>query len=197
MSRLHQFNLHAYLELVSDNAVKMGRLIDDLLTFSRLSRHPLTKQTVRPTELVRQVLDDLRELHEGRHVEVAVGSLPECQADPVLLKQVLVNLLSNALKYSRERAVALIEIGYGDGVYFVKDNGVGFDMQYAPKLFGVFQRLHAPEAYEEGTGVGLAIVERIITRHGGRIWTEAAVNQGATFFFTLSEGAPELEGDSN
>jgi light-regulated signal transduction histidine kinase (bacteriophytochrome) len=177
-----------YLHIVRDSAQEMGQLIDDLLIFSRLGRQPLTKQLVAPADIVRQVLEDLRSEREGRCVNLVIGELPVCQADPVLLKQVFVNLLANALKFTRRREVARIEIGCrevgGEAVYFVKDNGVGFDMQYAPKLFGVFQRLHRAEDYE-GTGVGLAIVQRVIHRHGGRVWAEAAVDHGATFAFTL------------
>jgi len=159
-----------------------------LLTFSRLSRQPLNKEPVVPANLVRRVLSDLSGEQEGRQVEIVVGELPTCQADPGLLKQVFANLLSNALKYTRQRDVARIEVGCaaqdGATVYFVKDNGAGFDMRYADKLFGVFQRLHRAEEFE-GTGVGLAIVQRIIHRHGGRIWAEAEVDKGATFYFTL------------
>jgi len=137
---------------------------------------------------VRQVLADLRAEQEGRYVEIVMGELPPCQADPGLLRQVWMNLLSNALKYTRKCEVARIEIGCqkqdGETVYFVRDNGTGFDMQYADKLFGVFQRLHRSEDYE-GTGVGLAIVQRIVHRHGGRVWAEAAPGEGATFCFTL------------
>jgi signal transduction histidine kinase len=177
-----------YLHLVCANAQHMGQLIDDLLTFSRLSRQPLKRQRVVCADLVRQVLEELEGEHAGRRVDIAVGALPLCQADPALLKQVLVNLCANALKFTRQREVAVIEIGCheagGESVYFVKDNGIGFDMQYVGKLFGVFQRLHRTDEYD-GTGVGLAIVQRIIHRHGGRVWAEAAVNQGATFSFTL------------
>jgi signal transduction histidine kinase len=177
-----------YLHLVRDNAQHMGQLIDDLLAFSRLSRQPLKRQRVEYADLVRQVLEDLSGEHAGRRVDIAVGDLPLCQADPALLKQVLVNLCTNALKFTRQREVAVIEIGCraagGECVYFFKDNGIGFDMQYVGKLFGVFQRLHRASEYD-GTGVGLAIVQRIIARHGGRVWAEAAVNQGATFYFTL------------
>jgi PAS domain S-box-containing protein len=182
-----------YLQLVQDNAQQMGCLIDDLLTFSRLSRSPLKKQLVQPTAIVRQVLRNLTQ--QNRQTEITIEELPMCEADPNLLKQVWVNLLSNAFKYTSKNAVAQINIGYlqeisdvsvltRHHVYFIKDNGVGFDMQYAHKLFGVFQRLHRAEEYE-GTGVGLAIVQRIIHRHGGRIWAEAEVDQGATFYFTL------------
>ncbi|MBI2925516.1 MAG: MEDS domain-containing protein [Verrucomicrobia bacterium] len=170
---------------------RMGDLIDALLTFSRLSRQPLNKQTVACTSLVRECLEELRTEREGRQVEIRVGELPDCQADPALLRQVVLNLLSNALKYTRPRAAAVIEIGcqqIGDErAYFVRDNGVGFNMKQAHRLFRVFQRLHRAEEHE-GTGVGLAIVQRIIHRHGGRVWAEAAVDQGATFYFTV-EGA--------
>ena len=178
-----------YLELVSTNSQEMGQLIDDLLSFSRLSRQDLVKQLVEPAAIVRLVVDELLKDQEGRKIEVTVGELPGCYADPALLKQVFVNLLSNALKFTGQRETACIEVGHqtqdGRQVYFVKDNGVGFDMQYAHKLFAVFQRLHRAEEFE-GTGVGLAIVQRIISRHGGQIWAEAQVDKGATFFFTLS-----------
>jgi light-regulated signal transduction histidine kinase (bacteriophytochrome) len=138
--------------------------------------------------LVRDTLDDLRAEHNGRRIEMQVGDLCACQGDPALLKQVWVNLLSNALKYTRQREPAVVEVGCerhnGTTVYFVRDNGTGFDMQYADKLFGVFHRLHRAEDFE-GTGVGLAIVQRVVHRHGGRIWAEAAVNRGAAFYFTL------------
>ena len=183
-----------YLRLVRSNTQYMGQLVDDLLTFSRMSRQPLKTQVVEPAGLVQQALEDLRGEREGRRVEISIGELPICQADPALLKQVWINLLANALKFTRKREAAVIEIGSrtdgarsGEQVYFVKDNGVGFDMQYADKSFGVFQRLHRAEDYE-GTGVGLAIVQRIIHRHGGRIWAEAAVGHGATFYFTLGGG---------
>ena len=182
-----------YLYIVDNSAQQMGQLIDDLLMFSRLGRLELTKRPVAPAALVQQVLEDLHAERAGRQVEIKLGDLPPCRAEPTLLKQVFVNLLSNALKYSRQREVAHIEVGCresnGQRVYFVKDNGVGFDMQYANKLFGVFQRLHGAEEYE-GTGVGLAIVQRIIHRHGGSVWAEAAVDRGATFYFTLEGGPP-------
>jgi PAS domain S-box-containing protein len=177
-----------YANLVRANAKQMGQLIDDLLDFSRLSRQPLQKQPVAPANLVRQSLEDLRSEQEGRHVDITLGELPVCHADPALLKQVWTNLLSNALKFARRREVARIEIGCERGqrepIYFVRDNGVGFDMRYADKVFGVFQRLHPADEYE-GTGVGLAIVQRIVHRHGGRVWADAAVDGGATFYFTM------------
>ena len=176
------------LQAVRENTQQMARLIDDLLAFSRLSRQSLNKEPVVLATLVQRVLRDLSADQEGRQVEIVLGDLPTCQSDPRLLQQVFVNLLSNAFKYTRHRDVARIEVGCrvqnGGTVYFVKDNGAGFDMRYADKLFGVFQRLHRAEEFE-GTGVGLAIVQRIIHRHGGRIWAEAEVDKGATFYFTL------------
>jgi PAS domain S-box-containing protein len=180
-----------FLNLVRDNAQQMGRLIDDLLAFSRLGRQFMNIQMLQPRKLVDEALNILQSETTGRQVELSIGSLPECQADPALLKLVFVNLISNALKYTRKTPQAEIEIGCqwqnGEQVYFVKDNGVGFDMQYADKLFGVFQRLHRAEDYE-GTGVGLANVQRIIHRHGGRVWAEGQVNHGAAFYFTLAGG---------
>jgi PAS domain S-box-containing protein len=177
-----------YLQRVSRNALHMGRLIDTLLEFSGLSRQPMAKETVAPAALVQQLLDELRPVYEHRQVEITMGELPTCQADPVLFKQVWANLLDNALKFTRRRPVARIEVGWhdreGEGVYFVRDNGVGFDQQYADKLFGVFHRLHRAEDYE-GAGVGLALTQRIVQRHGGHIWAEGEVEQGATFSFTL------------
>ncbi|MCB9079064.1 MAG: GHKL domain-containing protein [Anaerolineaceae bacterium] len=177
-----------YLNLMRDNAQQMGHLIDDLLTFSRLGRQALKKKTVNMTDLVQLVIKKLNVDQEERQINIKVIDLPPCQADATLLKQVFINLLSNAIKFTCGRKVAEIEVGYqkkdGEIVYFVKDNGVGFEMEYAHKLFGVFQRLHRAEDYE-GTGVGLAIVHRIIQRHGGEIWAESVVDQGATFYFIL------------
>ncbi len=179
-----------YLDTIRGGAQRMGTLIDDLLTFSRLSRSELSKRAVDVARLVREVLDDFTALRAGREIELKIGELPVCSGDPALLKQVWINLLSNALKYTRTRRPAVVEIGCerqnGENVYFIRDNGAGFDMRYADKLFGVFQRLHRAEDYE-GTGVGLAIVQRVIHRHGGRVWAEAAVERGATFYFTLGE----------
>jgi PAS domain S-box-containing protein len=180
------------LQVIRQGAQRMGELIDDLLTFSRLSRQPLGKLTVEPGPIVRAALSDLKAQCAGRRVDISIGDLPPCEADPALLRQVWINLLSNALKYSRKCDPATVEIGSlpsaGSATYFVRDNGSGFDMRYAGKLFGVFQRLHRAEDYE-GTGVGLAIVQRIVHRHGGRVWAEAAVDRGATFYFTLEKKA--------
>ncbi|HEV7923726.1 MAG TPA: response regulator [Verrucomicrobiae bacterium] len=176
------------LGVVMDAARQMNGLIDDLLRFSRLSQQPLTKESIKAGELFREVLDELQTERAGRQVEIRLGELPDCQGDRALLRQVVVNLLTNAFKFTRQRENAVVEIGgrlqEQERVYFVRDNGAGFDMQHARRLFGVFQRLHSAEEYE-GTGVGLSIVQRIIVRQGGRIWAEAAVNEGATFFFTL------------
>ena len=181
-----------YLQTIREGAQKMGALIDDLLTFSRLSRQPLSTQTVNTGRLVQGVLEEMQAHHPEPAAEVRLGELPSCRGDPALLKQVWVNLLSNAFKYSRNRHPAVIEIGCRatetENIFYVRDNGTGFDMRYAHKLFGVFQRLHRAEEFE-GTGVGLAIVQRVVHRHGGRVWAEAEVDHGATFYFTLNEGA--------
>jgi PAS domain S-box-containing protein len=180
-----------YLALIRDNAQQMDRLISDLLAFARLSRQPLHKQPVAIAAIVQSIIAELGHDLAGRDIEIAVGALPDGSADPSLLRQVLINLLSNAIKFTAKRAQARVEVGAleatdgaGEVIYFVKDNGSGFDMRYAGKLFGVFQRLHRAEEYA-GTGVGLAIVQRIIHRHGGRVWAEAALDAGATFYFTL------------
>lgn len=171
-------------------AQRMGKLIDDLLSFSRLNRHPLKREPVDMNALVRSVADELGAPWTDREIDWKVGTLPPCRGDPALLRQVWLNLLSNALKYTRKRDRASIEVGVEespDGLaYRVQDNGVGFDMRFADKLFGVFQRLHRIEEYD-GTGVGLAIVQRIVHRHGGRVWARSAPNQGASFCFTLAE----------
>ena len=238
-----------FLRLVRTNTQQMGELVDDLLVFSRLSRQSLSKQRLDLAAIVRQVLADLQLEMEGREVEFVIGNLPPCDADPLLIRQVFMNLLGNAVKFTRQRPAARIEVGFipsvlpaqgsaypqrppsgtgqlrmpggrtgtGSlvgrsgtgplagrpgtgpllqgapgptpvaGIYFIKDNGVGFDMRFAHKLFTAFQRLHRAEDYE-GTGIGLAIVQRIISRHGGQVWALAEVDKGATFFFTLPEG---------
>jgi signal transduction histidine kinase len=181
-----------FLQSIRDGAEHMSALINDLLAFARLSRQSLNKRAVDTQRLVRLVIEDLASQLEGRQIEIRMSDLPPCQGDPALLKQVWVNLLSNALKNTRKLNRTIVEIGCvrenNENVYFVRDNGTGFDMKYAHKLFGVFQRLHRAEDYE-GTGVGLALVQRVIHRHGGRIWAEALLEHGATFYFTLEEGA--------
>jgi light-regulated signal transduction histidine kinase (bacteriophytochrome) len=167
---------------------QMGRLIDDLLAFSRLGRQSLSGRPVDTTRIVQAVLEELDPGAACPNLHVSVGDLPSCYGDPALLKQVWMNLLSNAIKYSRERRPALVEVGCHRGsetVFFVRDNGAGFDMRYAHRLFGVFQRLHRSDQFE-GTGVGLAIVQRSVGRHGGRVWAEAEEGRGAAFMFTLS-----------
>jgi len=179
-----------YLKRVKDSGDHMGHLVDDLLAFSRLGRQVVRTQRVNIRGIVDRALEQLAPSLDGRQVEVTIGELPDAACDAALVEQVFVNLLSNAFKYSRPREHARVEVGVlgDDGVegatYFVRDNGAGFDMEYAGKLFGVFQRLHRSEDFE-GTGVGLAIVHRIVERHGGRIWAEAKVDAGATFYFTL------------
>jgi len=176
------------LGVIRASAQRMGNLIDDLLTFSRLGRQPINARTFDTAALVEPIVKELKAEAKGRNLEILVGALPPMEGDQALLRQVWINLISNAVKYSGKREAARVEIGHqlreGETVYFVRDNGTGFDMRYAGKLFGVFQRLHTSEEFE-GTGVGLAIVQRVITRHGGRIWAESVLHQGATFFFTL------------
>jgi signal transduction histidine kinase len=177
-----------YLEKVEEGARKMGRLVDDLLSLSKIGRQELALQDTPLDSLLRQVVDDLAPECSGREVEWQIGSLFSAECDPALMKQVFVNLLSNAVKYTGKRERAVIQVGQmmqNDlRVIFVRDNGAGFEMQYVGKLFGVFQRLHKARDFE-GTGVGLAIAQRIIRKHGGRIWAEAELDRGATFFFTL------------
>jgi len=173
-----------YIARVRAGAQTMGELIDGLLAFSRLQRQAMTTCPVRIAALVDDVWQELAPDRVGRTVELTVGDLPPAVGDPRLLRQVMANLLGNALKYTRGRDPARIEVGATGDAYFVKDNGAGFDPSYADRLFQVFQRLHRAEEYE-GTGIGLALSSRIIQRHGGRIWAEAAPDRGATFFFTL------------
>jgi light-regulated signal transduction histidine kinase (bacteriophytochrome) len=177
------------LGVVRESGQKMTQLIDGLLAFSRLGRAPLNTQPVLLDGLVSQVAEELRAASMGRRIEFTFGELGMAEGDPVLLRQVFANLIGNAVKYSRGKDPARVEIGRridpGRGtVWYVKDNGAGFDMRYYGKLFGVFQRLHRPDEFE-GTGVGLAIVQRVIERHGGQVWAESKPDQGATFYFTL------------
>jgi signal transduction histidine kinase/CheY-like chemotaxis protein len=182
------------LERVWSGASRMTQLINDLLHFSRSGRQPLDCQSVPLRELVLEIVARLREPLGDRPLEVQVADLPDCFADRALLEQVLVNLVSNALKFSARRNPARVEIGAlrqgGAVVYYVRDNGVGFDMRHAGKLFGVFQRLHAQEDFV-GTGVGLSIVHRIITRHGGRVWADSRPDEGTTLYFSLPEQRAE------
>ena len=177
-----------YLSKIKENVRQMNRLIEDLLEFSRASRQELHIVEVDPEIIARDAYGELRHERDGRDVEFLAGPMPHCRADPMMLRLVYLNLLSNALKFTRTRTLARIELGSlppeNNPVYFVKDNGVGFDMEYAPKIFGVFQRLHTDDQFE-GTGVGLAIVQRIIQKHGGKIWVYAEEDKGTTFFFTL------------
>lgn len=184
-----------YLRTMSEAAKKGGQLVDDLLSFSRMGRTELRTSRVALGEVVDEVRLELESEQEGRAVSWQIAELPEVQGDPAMLRLVMKNLLSNALKYTRTRAVAQIEIGAteteeAETHVWVKDNGVGFDMQHASQLFGVFQRLHTAEEFE-GTGIGLANVRRIINRHGGRTWAEGVLQVGATFHFTLPKVAPE------
>jgi PAS domain S-box-containing protein len=184
-----------FLTTIIGSAARMSRLIEDLLAFSRTGRTPMRVVRVDLRPMVDEVLRELPETAAERQVEWKIGELPQVQADAPLLRQVLVNLLSNALKYTGPTPHARIEIGEvlprnGETVFFVRDNGVGFDMRYAEKLFGVFQRLHRAEEFE-GTGIGLANVRRIIHRHGGRTWAEGSVGQGATFYFSLPVASEE------
>jgi light-regulated signal transduction histidine kinase (bacteriophytochrome) len=178
------------IRVIRDSAQRMGALIDDLLAFSRLGREQIRPVDVDMHALVHETLAELRAGSAGRTVELEVGEIRSCRGDRALLKQVWANLLSNAFKYTRRRDTARIVIGSmedaaGNRIYFVRDNGTGFDMRYADKLFGVFQRLHHVKDFE-GTGVGLAIVQRVVQRHGGRVWCDAEEGRGATFFFTVA-----------
>jgi len=185
-----------FLQTIIDAATRMGRLIDDLLAFSRVGRTQLARSSVDLNRLIQEARQEVCADINGRAVSWQVHHLPTVKADPALLRLVFVNLLSNALKYSAKRPLTEIEVGVmperDDTVVYVRDNGVGFDMQYAHKLFGVFQRLHSNDEFE-GTGIGLANVRRIVQRHGGRTWAEGAINGGATFYISLPN---ERVGDS-
>jgi PAS domain S-box-containing protein len=187
-----------YLNIIADSARQMGQLIDDLLVFSRMSRGELHTAKVASNSLLDEVISMMQMDTKDRKIVWKIGALPEVEADPAMLRQVWMNLIGNAVKYTRPRNPAEIEVGCnseadGEYVFYVKDNGVGFDMQYLDKLFGVFQRLHRPEEFE-GTGIGLANVRRIISRHGGRTWAEGKIDQGATFFFSLPKTSIKIKG---
>ncbi len=178
-----------YLQTISDSATQMGQLIDDLLVFSRMGRQEMLHTAVNLDQLVKNILSDLRLDLQGREISWTIAALPEVQGDPAMLRQVFMNVIANAVKFTSTRPIATIEIGVEhpsstESVLFVRDNGVGFDMQYAPKLFGVFQRLHRADEFE-GTGIGLANVRRIVHRHGGRTWAESVPDKGATFYILL------------
>ncbi|HEX3855978.1 MAG TPA: CHASE3 domain-containing protein [Verrucomicrobiae bacterium] len=186
-----------YLKIIGDSAHQMGVLIDDLLIFSRMSRTELRCSKVALDSLLSEAVNALQMETKGRQIVWKIGSLPEVEADAPMLRQVWANLIGNAVKYTRTRDPAEIEVGCrdsgnGEFVFFVRDNGVGFDMQYAHKLFGVFQRLHRSEDFE-GTGIGLANVNRIVGRHGGRAWAEGKIGSGATFFFSLPKTKTETK----
>jgi light-regulated signal transduction histidine kinase (bacteriophytochrome) len=168
---------------------QMGRLVDDLLNLARIGRQELRRQPTELPPIVEEVIASFKSEIENRKIEFRVGALPIVKCDPALMHYVFINLISNAIKYTRPRDHAIIEIAQAAGngssqTIFIRDNGVGFSMQYADKLFGVFQRLHRAEQFE-GTGVGLAIVERIIRKHGGKVWAEAELDKGATFYFSI------------
>jgi light-regulated signal transduction histidine kinase (bacteriophytochrome) len=178
-----------YMTTIMDSAKRMGNLIDDLLTFSRIGRVETQRTLVNLDQLVKEAVGEVRQEAAGRDIAWRIGPLPVCYGDRSMLRVVLINLLSNAIKFTRTRARAEIEIGYADGnkgeaELFVRDNGVGFDMKYVNKLFGVFQRLHQPDEFE-GTGIGLATVQRVIHRHGGKVRAEGVVDQGATIYFSV------------
>jgi PAS domain S-box-containing protein len=178
-----------HLQRIQEGTHRMGILVDDLLNLGRVGRHELRLQATGLNSVVNEIVADLKTECEGRQVEWKIATLPFVECDPALMKQVFQNLLSNAIKFTRPRSQAVIEVGQkaqdGASAVFVRDNGVGFNMKYSDKLFGVFQRLHRPEDFE-GTGVGLATVQRIIQKHGGRIWAEAELDKGATFYFTVA-----------
>jgi light-regulated signal transduction histidine kinase (bacteriophytochrome) len=187
-----------YMDAISGAAQKMGLLIDDLLAFSRMGRHAMSFQQVDLGPLVRDIIRELEPDAAGRTIEWRIADLPAVSADAAMLRVVLSNLIANALKFTRSRQRARIEIGSlpgqdAEAVIFVRDNGVGFDMTYVDKLFGVFQRLHRADEFE-GTGIGLANVRRIIARHGGRTWAEGQIDQGAAFYFALPR---PLKGDGD
>jgi PAS domain S-box-containing protein len=176
--------------IIMNNTQKMGRLIDDLLAFSQLGRKELIRTPTSMSQMVQVICDEQKRMDEGRSIEFIIKDLPNALVDVVTIRQVWINLIANAVKYTRNKTHASIEIGAIDEddqfTYYVKDNGAGFDMQYYDKLFGVFQRLHSQKEFE-GTGVGLAIVQRVVVRHGGKVWAKATPNEGATFFFSLKK----------
>jgi PAS domain S-box-containing protein len=182
-----------YLDRIQSGTQKMGLLVDELLALARVGRQALTRQAISLNSIVEDVIAILQPESEGRQVEWVVSNLPLVECDPVLVKQIFQNLMTNALKFTRGRTPSIIEISHrentedGQRVYMVRDNGIGFNMKYVDKLFGVFQRLHRAEDFE-GTGIGLATVQRVVQKHGGRVWAEGEVDRGAAFYFTLGTG---------
>lgn len=174
--------------IIVTQSAHMGRLIDDLLTFAQLGRSSVTRKPTQLRDIAQQAIDEQLLLYPNVHAKFTIGDLPPCDCDPSLIRIVLSNLISNAVKFSSKNEIPIVDVGSRqEGVhtiYFVKDNGVGFNMDYSSKLFGLFQRLHKPTEFE-GTGVGLAIVQRIIGKHGGKVWFESEPGKGATFFFSL------------
>jgi light-regulated signal transduction histidine kinase (bacteriophytochrome) len=188
-------NAQQYLERIQAGAQKMGVLVDELLNLARVGRHALRLQPMQLNVMVAEVIAILQPDCEGRQVEWMIADLPAVECDPVLVKQIFQNLLANALKFTRPRDRAVIEVSHkeshqeedGQPVFMVRDNGVGFSMKYVDKLFGVFQRLHRAEEFE-GTGIGLVTVQRIVRKHGGQVWAEGEPDKGAAFYFTLGVG---------
>ncbi|MGA7289475.1 MAG: ATP-binding protein, partial [Terriglobales bacterium] len=190
-----------YLDRILAGTLKMGLLVDELLNLARVGRHALNRRPTELNDIVAEVIAMLESESEGRRVEWIIADLPTVECDPVLVKQIFQNLLTNALKFTRPRARAVIEVSQveirneGQRIFMVRDNGIGFSMKYVDKLFGVFQRLHQADEFE-GTGIGLATVQRIVQKHGGRVWAEGEVDKGATFYFTLGPGK-KVEAKSN
>jgi light-regulated signal transduction histidine kinase (bacteriophytochrome) len=181
-----------YVERIQAGTQRMGLLVDELLNLARLGRHALRLQPTGLNAMVAEMLAILQAESAGRQVDWVIADLPAVACDPVLVRQIFQNLLSNALKFTRPRAHAVIEVSHqvqadGQVVFMVRDNGIGFDMKYVDKLFGVFQRLHRAEDFE-GTGIGLATVQRIVQKHGGQVWAEGELDKGAVFYFTLGVG---------
>ncbi|MGB7329797.1 MAG: CHASE3 domain-containing protein [Terriglobales bacterium] len=184
-------NAQHYLERIQAGSHKMNLLVDELRNLARVGRHALSRQTTGLSSIVAEVITMLQPETEGREVQWIVADLPTVDCDPILVKQIFQNLLTNAIKFTRPRARTTIEVSYkkedGEPVFMVRDNGVGFSMKYVAKLFGVFQRLHSTDEFE-GTGIGLVTVQRIIHKHGGRVWAEGELDKGAVFYFTLGVG---------
>ncbi len=176
------------LSVICENTKRMGRLIDDILSFSRMGRIEMSVAEIDMEQLARSVVNELTPTVQNRDVNIQIDSLPSARGDKAMFREVFINLIANAIKFTRPRTIAHIEMGgrskNNENVYFVRDNGVGFDMNYQNKLFGVFQRLHGQDEFE-GTGIGLAIVKQVVDRHGGRVWAEGKVDKGATIYFTL------------